>query len=138
MSVRAHYAALHDLLKAELPTSYAVYKFTIPAKPPLPYVLIWGDMGQESGESLAGTTDHLDMRPRVTYGGQTGDSVMAVVDKVRDVLRDRMLAVAGWSPSRLSQARLQGAQEDPSVTIEGTASHPVFAVDEFPFTSQRS
>ena len=138
MSVRAHYDSLYSLLKAQLPTSYQVYKWDVPAKPAYPYVLLWGGLGRETGEALCDTPDLLNLRPKITYAGATGDSVLAVVDRVRDVLRDRVLTVPGWSPTRLKQTSLIDAQPDHQVTLEGTALHPVFGVDEFPFTSQRA
>ncbi|ALE91821.1 hypothetical protein AOC05_04950 [Arthrobacter alpinus] len=138
MSVRAHYESLYALLKAELPITYTVYAFDVPAKPTYPYVLVWGDLGQETGESLCGTPDLLNLRPRVTYAGVTGYSILSVADKVRAVLFDRALSVAGWSPTRLRQASLAPIQSDFDVTIPNTSSHPSFCVDEFPFTSQRA
>ena len=138
MSVRAHYEALSALLKASLPTTYKVYEWDVPAKPTYPYILLWGNLGQETGEAMCGTPDLLNLRPKITYGGATGVAVLSVADKVRDVLRDRALTVPGWSPTRMRQASLIDAQSDLQVTIEGTSSHPSFGVDEFPFTSQRA
>lgn len=137
MSVRAHYAALEAVLRAELPATYTVYAFDIPASPKFPYVLLWGDLGQETGEAMCGTPDLLSLRPRLTYAGTTGYSVVSVADKVRAVLFDRSLTVSDWSPTRMRQGSLEAVQPDFSVTLPGTAQHPSFCVDEFPFTSQR-
>ena len=138
MSVRAHYEAFAAALRAGLPEACTVYEWDVPASPSFPYVLVWGDLGRESGESLAGTIDLLSLRPRCTYVGVTGAAVLAAADLVRDVLRHRVLIVHGWAPSRLEQAALATAQPDHQVTIPGTSSHPAYAVDEFPFTSQRA
>lgn len=138
MSVTAHYKALEAALKAELPPTYTVYAFDVPANPKFPYVLMWGNLGRETGEALCGTPDLLNLRPRLTYAGTTGYSVVAVADKVRAVLRDRVLTVAGWSPTRMKQGELDAVQPDFSVTIPGTAQHPSYSVDEFPFTTQRT
>lgn len=138
MSVRAHYEALESVLRAELPASYTVYAFDVPASPSFPYVLVWGDLGSESTEALCGTPDLLNLRPRLTYAGVTGYSVVAVADKVRAVLFDRALTVPLWSPTRLRQTSLAAVQPDFQVTIPNTTQHPSFCVDEFPFTSQRT
>lgn len=138
MSLRAHYDALAAVLTASLPTTYKVYQWDVPELPTYPYVLLWGGIGQETGESLAGTPDLLNLRPKITYAGQTGASLLVAVDKVRDALRDHALTVPGWSPTRLRQTSLIDAQPDFQVTIPNTKTHPVFCVDEFPFTSQRA
>lgn len=138
MSVRAHYAALESVLRAELPTTYTVYAFDVPASPKFPYVLLWGDLGRETGEAMCGTPDLLNLRPRITYAGTTGYSILSVADKVRAVLFDRALSVTDWSSTRMQQTSLAPVQPDFQVTIPNTTQHPSFCVDEFPFTSQRS
>lgn len=138
MSVRAHYAALESVLRAELPATYTVYAFDVPASPKFPYVLLWGNLGRETGEALCGTPDLLNLRPRITYAGTTGLAVVSVADKVRAVLFDRALIVAGWSTTRMQQGDLDAVQPDFKVTIPNTTQHPSYCVDEFPFTSQRA
>lgn len=138
MSVRAHYAALESVLRAELPTTYTVYAFDVPASPKFPYVLLWGDLGRETGEAMCGTPDLLNLRPRITYAGTTGYSILSVADKVRAVLFDRALSVTDWSPTRMQQTSLAPVQPDFQVTIPNTTQHPSYCVDEFPFTSQRA
>lgn len=138
MSLRAHYDALEAVLVAALPATCKVYPLVVPEVPTYPYVVVGGGIGQETGESLAGTPDLLTLRPKITYAGQSIASLHGVVDKVRDALRDRALTVPGWSTTRLRQSSLIDAAADFAVTIPGTKAHPVFCVDEFPFTSQRS
>lgn len=138
MTLRAHYEALAAVLTAALPAPYKVYQWDVPELPTYPYVLLRGGIGQESTEALCGTPDLLSLRPKITYAGATGASVLVAVDKVRDALRDRALTVPGWSATRMRQASLIDVQTDYDVTIPGTKNHPVFGVDEFPFTTQRT
>jgi hypothetical protein len=138
MSLRAHYDAIAAKLKASLPANYKVYEWDVPEIPTYPYVLLWGGIGTEDTEALCGTPDTLNLRPKVTYAGQTGAQLLVAVDVVRVLLSNKVIPVAGWSPSRFKQESLIDAQADPLVTIPATKTHPVFCVDEFPFTSQRA
>ncbi len=138
MSIRAHYEALSALLKVGLPVTYKVYEWDVPEVPTYPYVLLWGGIGTEDTEALCGTPDTLNLRPKITYAGQTGAQLLVAVDVVRALLSDKVIPVAGWSPSRIKQTSLIDAQADHTVTIPNTKTHPVFCVDEFPFTTQRA
>lgn len=134
MTLRAHY----DAIKAMIPAKFTVYSFNVPEIPTYPYVLLHGGMGQESGEALTGDMDTLTMRPKITYAGLTGESVLSVAYQVRAVMIRALPAVPGYACSRLGHSSLIDVTTDSKVTIPGTKSHPVFAVDEFPFTSQRA
>lgn len=134
LALRAHY----DAVAAMIPSKYKLYQWDVPEIPTYPYVLLWGNIGNEYTEALSGSPDSGSYRPKLTYAGQTGAQLLTVVDAVRSALNNRAPVVAGWSPSRLRQTSLIDAQADRSVTIPGTSSHPVFCVDEFPFTSQRA
>lgn len=137
MSIHAHYTALAAVLRAGLPPGCKLYEWDVPEEPAYPYVVLWGDIGQMTGESLCGTPDLLNLRARLTYAGLTGSQLLIVVDAVRPLLNDRVIPVDGWAPTRIRQTSLQDAQADYSVSIPSTRNHPVFCVDEFPFTSQR-
>jgi hypothetical protein len=134
MSLRAHY----DALAAMVPAKYTVHQWVVPDLPTYPYVVLWGGIGSEDTEALSGDPDTLTLRPKITYAAQTGAQLLMMVDAVRAALNNRTPVVAGWSPSRLKQSSLIDAAPDYAVTIPNTKTHPVFCVDEFPFTSQRA
>lgn len=105
-----------------------------------PYVVLWGDLGSERGESVSGRFDKLELRPRITYVGSGFEQCLWVAQRVRDALRTARPTVAGWAPSRLAQNPLNPAVTDRDVRItdsSGRTSYPVYAVDEFPFTSHK-
>lgn len=101
-----------------------------------PYVVLWGDPGNETGEDLAATLDTLELRIRVTYAARGFEQLLDVVDLVRDALTGRRPPIEGYTTSRLEQRSLQAAQADKDVTLSDR-SHPMFATDEFVLTSQR-
>ena len=135
--IKEHY----DAVKALLPAGLTVYRGSVPSTPTYPYVVLWGDLGDESsggpdGDSLRDVPDVLSLRPRITYAGLTFDSVLIVARNVRAALNRKTPVVAGWSPGRLRQASLMDVQTDTSVTLTGGAN-PVFAVDEFALVSSK-
>lgn len=127
-----HYLAVAALI----PTSplYHVYFGTVPDKPKYPYVVVWGDLGKEVGESLGDRVDQLDLRPRITYVGTDFKQCLWVADRLREALNRATPVVAGWTPSKLRQQALQSVTTDLDVALLD-GSNPVFAVDEYPFTS---
>ena len=136
--IREHY----DAVSALLPAGLTVYRGNVPKEPAYPYVVLWGDLGEESsggpdGDSLQDVPDVLSLRPRVTYAGLTFDSVLIVARNVRAALNRRTPVVVGWSPGRLRQAPLMDVQADTSVTLTN-GLHPVFAVDEFALVSTKN
>jgi len=135
--IKEHY----DAVKALMPAGLTVYRGSVPSTPTYPYVVLWGDLGDESsggpdGDSLQDVPDVLSLRPRVTYAGLTFDSVLIVARNVRAALNRKVPVVAGWSTGRLRQASLMDVQTDTSVTLTGGAN-PVFAVDEFSLVSSK-
>jgi hypothetical protein len=135
--IKEHY----DAVKALLPAGLTVYRGSVPSTPTYPYVVLWGDLGEESsggpdGDSLQDVPDVLSLRPRITYAGLTFDSVLIVARNVRAALNRKTPVVAGWSPGKLRQAPLMDVQTDTSVTLTGGAN-PVFAVDEFALVSTK-
>ena len=135
--IKEHY----DAVKALLPTSIRVYMWNVPNTPAYPYVVLWGDLGNESsggpdGDSLEDVPDVLGLNVRATYAGLTGDSVLIVARNVRAALNRKTPAVTGWRCSKLRQSSLMDAQTDTSVTLTGGA-HPIFAVDEFALVSNQ-
>lgn len=135
--IKEHY----DAVKALLPTTVRVYMWNVPDTPAYPYVVLWGDLGNESsggpdGESLQDVPDVLALNVRATYSGLTGDSVLIVARNVRAALNRKTPVVAGWRPGKLRQSSVMDAQTDTSVTLTGGA-HPIFAVDEFALVSSK-
>lgn len=129
-----HYKAV----KALIPAQWTVYEWNVPDSPTYPYVLLWGGIGNETGDNLAGVPDTLELSIKATYAGTSGTSVLVVVAAIRAALNRAHPIVAGWCPGWLKQSSLIDVQTDFSVTIPGTNRHPVFAVDEFTLTSQRA
>ena len=137
--IREHY----DAVRALIPGTVRVYAWGVPDAPQYPYVVIWGDLGDESsggpdGESLDDVADVLSLRVRATYAGLTGDSVLIVARNVRAALNRKTPTVTGWRTNPLRQSTLMDVQVDLDVTITGSGAHPLFAVDEFALTSERN
>lgn len=135
--IKEHYDAVRTLL----PGTVTAYMWNVPSSPVYPYVVLWGDLGDESsggpdGDSLQDVPNILSLRIRATYAGLTGDSLLTVCKNVRSALNRKTPVVAGWAPSMLRQATLMDAQTDHSVTIPNIGS-PIFAVDEFSLVSDR-
>ena len=136
--IREHY----DAVRALIPGTVRVYPWNVPEAPSYPYVVIWGDLGDESsggpdGESLDDVADVLSLRVRATYAGLTGDSVLIVARNVRAALNRQTPAVTGWLTNPLRQSTLMDVQTDEDVTIPGSGTHPLFAVDEFALVSHK-
>jgi len=137
--IREHY----DAVKALVRPGTQVYMWTVPDAPKYPYVCIWGDLGNESsggpdGDSLEDVPDVLDLRIRATYAGLTGDSVLIACRNTRADLNRKTPTVTGWRTNPLRQSTLMDVQVDRDVTIPGSGTHPLFAVDEFALTSERT
>lgn len=137
--IREHY----DAVRALLPSTVNVYAWSVPDAPDYPYVVIWGDLGDESsggpdGDSLEDEQSVLSLRVRATYAGLTGDSVLIVARNVRAALNRKTPAVTGWQCNPLRQSTLMDIQVDRDVTIPGSGAHPLYAVDEFALTSHKS
>ena len=136
--IREHY----DAVRALIPSTVRVYAWSVPDAPSYPYVVVWGDLGDESsggpdGDSLTDSTGVLSLRVRATYVGLTGDSVLIVARNVRAALNRKTPAVSGWRTNPLRQSTLMDIQVDTDVTIPGSSTHPLFAVDEFALVSQK-
>jgi hypothetical protein len=134
--IKEHYAAV----KALMPAGLTVYLGDVPELPAYPYAVLWGDLGEESsggpdGDSLEDSPDVLSLRPRVTYAGLTFDSVLITARNVRAALNRKTPTVEGWRTNPLRQSSLMDVQVDHDVTIPGSGTHPLFAVDEFALTS---
>ena len=135
--IKEHY----DAVKALLPTTVRVHMWSVPADPIYPYVVLWGDLGEESsggpdGDSLDDVPDVLSLRIRATYVGLNGDSMLITARNVRAALNRKTPTVAGWRPSKLRQAVLMDGQVDTDVTLTG-GGNPTYAVDEFTLVSHK-
>lgn len=135
--IKEHY----DAVKALVPSTVRVHMWSVPADPVYPYVVLWGDLGEESsggpdGDSLRDVPDVLSIRIRATYVGLTGDSLLIVARNARAALSRKTPTVAGWQANPLRQAVLMDAQTDTDVTITG-GGHPIYAVDEYALISHK-
>lgn len=135
--IKEHY----DAVKALLPGTVRVHMWSVPADPVYPYVVLWGDVGEESsggpdGESLRDVPDVLSLRVRATYVGLNGDSMLIMARNVRAALSRKSPNVTGWRAGPLRQFVLMDGQVDRDVTLTG-GGNPVFAVDEFALVSHK-
>lgn len=135
--IKEHY----DAVKALLPSTVRVYMWNVPTAPTYPYVVLWGDLGEESsggpdGDTLGDVPDVLSLRIRATYVGLNGDSLLITARNARAALSRRIPTVPGWRTNPLRQAVLMDAQTDTDVTLTG-GGNPVFAVDEFALVSHK-
>lgn len=137
--IREHYTAVRDLIPET--TDYARYFGDVPRDPSYPYVVLWGDLGTEGSESLGTGIDQLVLRPRVTMVAEGFEQLLHLARQVRAALNQKVPSVAGWTPSKLTQLPLTAATNDYDVTLTddaGNSWHPVFAVDEYPFISDKN
>lgn len=135
--IKEHY----DAVKALLPSTVRVHMWSVPTDPVYPYVVLWGDLGEESsggpdGGTLADKADVLSLRIRATYVGLNGDSLLIMARNARAALSRKTPNVAGWHASPLRQSVLMDGQVDTDVTLTG-GGHPVYAVDEFALVSHK-
>ena len=119
-----------------IPDSVKVYLVNVPSRPEYPYVVLWGDLGEETSEALADVPNEMHIRFRITYVGLTLDQVAWVVSRVRPALNRVKPYVPGWLPGKLRQSPLADIQADTSIKLEGGA-HPLFAVDEFALSADK-
>ncbi|MDQ0679082.1 hypothetical protein QFZ30_002464 [Arthrobacter pascens] len=135
--IKEHY----DAVKALLPGTVRVHMWSVPADPVYPYVVLWGDLGEESsggpdGDSLRDVPDLLSLRIRATYVGLNGDSLLIIARNARAALSRKTPTITGWRASPLRQAVLMDVQTDTDVTLTG-GGHPIYAVDEFSLISHK-
>lgn len=127
-----HYLAVRALIPDN--PGFGVHFGDVQKVTQYPYVVVWGDLGTEVSESVADQIDQLDLRPRVTYVGTGFEQCLWVAGLVRTALNHAVPVVAGWGSSKLRQQALLPVTTDWDVTLTN-GSHPVYAVDEYPFTS---
>lgn len=131
----------YNAVKALLPATVRVHMWSVPTSPQYPYVVLWGDLGDESsggpdGDSLRDVPDVLSIRIRATYVGVNGDSMLVMARNVRAALSRKTPAVTGWRTGQLRQSTLMDGQVDRDVTFTG-GGHPTYAVDEFALVSHK-
>ena len=127
---------------ALFPAGMTVYYGGVPDKPTYPYVVLWGDLGNEvsgdlAGDSLGDVVKGLSLRIRATYVAANWDSLAITATRVRGALNRSVPYVPSWSTSKLKQSVLMDAQADNDVTVPGTKNHPYFAVDEFALVCEK-
>lgn len=142
---KAHY----DALEAVLPEGFTIYRGIAEreategnpdgdlAAEDYPYVVLGGNLGRDYTEAANGDPDTREIRFKITYAGLTFDSVLVVMEAVRESLNGRKLVVPGWSSGILRQEELLDIRADRDVTIPIIGLHPQFAVDEFILVSAR-
>jgi hypothetical protein len=130
--IREHYEAV----KALVPSKFKVYLFDVPNSPTYPYVVLWGDAGLSGSESLDQTPRDLTLNVRATCVGANYESCLIVLDGVRSALNRAVPTVAGRHCHELIQEPLLDVGPDRDVTITGTGTHPVFAVDGYRLLSE--
>lgn len=131
----------YNAVKALLPSTVRVHMWSVPDGAAYPYVVLWGDLGDESsggpdGDTLTDTPNTLSLRIRATYVGLTGDSLLIMARNARAALSRKTPNVAGWRTNPLRQAVLMDAQVDRDVTLTG-GGHPIYAVDEYALVSHK-
>lgn len=131
----------YNAVRALLPSTVRVHMWSVPDGAAYPYVVLWGDLGQESsggpdGDTLTDTPNTLSLRIRATYVGLTGDSLLIMARNARAALSRKTPNVAGWRTNPLRQAVLMDAQVDRDVTLTG-GGHPIYAVDEYALVSHK-
>lgn len=129
-------AAHYEAIKALIPSRFTAYLFDVPANPVFPYVVIWGDPGTSGSESLDPTPRDLSLNPRVTCVGVNYESCLIVLQAVRTALNRARPVVAGRFVHELVQEPLLDIRPDRDVTIPGTNTHPIFAVDGYTLLSE--
>lgn len=139
----------YNAVKALAPPTLRVYMWKAeekdatgkPLPPVYPYVVLWGDLGDESsggpdGNSLQDVPNVLSLRIRATYVGVNGDSMLITGRNARRAWSRKTPIVAGWRTNPLRQSVLMDGQVDRDVTLTG-GGHPTYAVDEFTLVSHK-
>lgn len=98
-----------------------VYDGHVPTKadgslPSLPYVAVYMDTGDISGEGLDLASNHLELTIWMNTSGSTADSVRIVSAKARGALLDRRLTVPGWSCWPVRYLATQPVRRDDDIT----------------------
>ena len=130
--IREHY----DAVAALIPPRFKVYLFDVPANPSFPYVVLWGDGGLSASESLDQVPRDLTLNLRATCVGANYASCLVVLDGVRAALNRAVPVVAGRHCHEMVQEPLMGVGPDRDITLPGTSTHPVFAVDGYVLRSE--
>jgi hypothetical protein len=130
--IREHYEAV----KALIPSRFAVYLFDTPSRPAFPYVVLWGDAGLEGSESLDSTPSDLTINLRATCVGANYESCLVVLAGVRRALNRAVPSVPGRKVHEMRQEPLLDIGPDRDITVPGTNTHPIFAVDGYTLQSE--
>lgn len=137
----AHFKAVQALLPSTVKSFLYEPELSVPpALSDFPYVLFWGDMGEEvSGEpgdrTASDSIDQLAMTIRCTLVATSGEGLGWLVQNTRPFLNRARPVVAGWKSSRLRQQPVMPADSDTRVSVGSL--HPVYAVDEYSFVSSQ-
>ena len=114
---------LADAVLAELrgTANLTVYDGHVPTQadgslPSLPYVAVYMDTGDITGEGLDGSSNRLDLMVWMNTSGATADSVRIVSGKARGALLDKRLTVPGWSCWPIRYFASQPVRRDDDVT----------------------
>ena len=128
MTAQAHATAVLSLLTG---AGLTVHDGAVPANPTYPYAVLYVNSGNRDTTNLDYTSDVQSYDVQVTSVGATAASARIYAAKAVAALLDVTPTVTGRScwPIRLEVA--QPVREDRDVTIPGTATHPLYAVDVY-------
>lgn len=133
MTAQAHATAVLALLTG---AGLTVHDGAVPANPDYPYAVLYVGTGDRGPASITMASDQQTYSMQVTTVGATAASARIYAARALAALLDITPTVTGrvcW-PIRLEAA--QPPREDRDITIPGTATHPVYAVDVYRVASR--
>lgn len=131
----SHRAAVKALLAACTIGGYPDGQVIDP--PVFPYWVLFMDTGTDDQEKLCGTSNKTTFRWQVTSVGLTDDAAEIVASKTYALLVDVRPVVAGWAPGLIRRVMSIPVRADKDVTLPGSNSHPMFAVDSYELVSRK-
>lgn len=128
MTAQAHATAVLGLLTG---AGVTAYDGAVPANPAYPYAVLYVNSGAREATAITLASTHQVYDVQVTSVGATAASARIYAQKAMTALLDVTPTVSGRTcfPIRLEAS--QPVREDRDVTIPGTATHPLYAVDVY-------
>lgn len=127
--------ALADALLELVPGSLELHDGQVPDKPTYPYVVASIVVPTVAARAMSGDAHGLLVRAQFTVVAGTASGVRIVVGILNDALDGAWPYADGYSVGRLALGNARKTAEDPSVVIQETGLHPMFAVLEYTFTA---
>jgi hypothetical protein len=128
MTAQLHATAVLSLLAG---AGLTVHDGTVPPNPSYPYCALFINAGDRDTTNLDYASDVQAYDVQVTSVGATAASARIVAAKVATALVDVTPTVTGRTCWPLRVEASQTIREDRDVTIPGTATHPLYAVDVY-------